>query len=331
MNAFSSKLSRRTFLAGSTAAIGLASGGGRAFAQADRITIIVGFPPGGAPDLVARVVAENLKERTGRTVIVENKPGANGQIAMQTVLNATHAQGTTLILAPAEAVTLQPHIKKSLPYNPATDFVPISGVSSNTYGLAVGPLSKATTLKEFIAWSKAHPKDAAFGTPGIGTPHHLLGMRLARAAGFEYTHIAYRGGSDVLQDVQGGTVSSLIAALPLLVTRHKPGVLTVLATTGTARHKSLPDVPTFAEAGFPQMNQDGIMGLFASAKLPAADAAALSKAMAEAIRSEGFARSVDRFGQQPHLQSAAEFAETLKKDSAAWKQVVVDIGFKPED
>jgi tripartite-type tricarboxylate transporter receptor subunit TctC len=323
------RLSRRQFMARMTAALGAAGLAGPAFAQADRVTIIVGFPPGGAPDLVARVVAESLQKRIGRTVIVENKPGANGQIAMQSA-KAGSGQGTTLILAPAEALTLQPHIKKALPYEPMTDFVPVGAVSSNVYGLAVGPLSKTTNFKDFIAWAKANPKEAAFGTPGVGTPHHLLGMRLARAAGFDYTHIAYRGGSDVLQDVQGGTVSSLIAALPLLITRHKPGVLTIIATTGTERSKSLPEVPTFAELGYPQMNQDGIMALFASAKVPKDEVAALSKALAEAVRSDGFAGSVDRFGQQPYLHSVPEFQATLKHDFEAWKAVVKDIGFVPE-
>lgn len=325
--------SRRRFLSAA-----LAAGGAAAIARpmvvlaqsTKPITLIVGFPPGGAPDLIARVVAESLKERTGRVVVVENRPGANGQMAMQATKNAGTGSTTTVIVSPIEAVTLQPHVKKSLPYDPAGDFTPLASLSSNAYGLAVGPLANVGSIKEFVAWCKAHEKDATFGTPGLGTPHHLLGEEFARLAGIKLTHVSYRGGNDVLQDVQGGSVASLVAALPLLVTRRQPGKLTVIGSTGTQRHPLMPEVPTFAEAGFPQMTSDGVMGMFTSVKTSKEDAKQIAVAMNEVVKTDTFAQSVSRFGQEPHPLDEKTLDALLKTESARWKKVVADINFAPD-
>ncbi len=290
--------------------------------------MLVGYPPGGAPDLVARALAEQLQARGGRPVVVENRSGANGQIAMETTRNAS---GLTVVLAPTEAIALNPHVKRTLPYDTFADFTPIASISSNTYGLAVGPLAPVKSIQEFATWCKANPEKATYGTPGVGTPHHLLGQYFGRAAGFEFRHIAYRGGGDVLQDVQGGTVASLIAALPLLITRQKPGVLTVIGMTGEVRDPALPDVATFAEAGYPTITADGSFGLFTSSKTPTTEVARLAELTNAIVRDPAFEKSIAKFGQKPHPLSVDEFKASLRQQFERWKAVVQDIGFKPED
>lgn len=305
---------------------------GDAFAQMNKgmITAVVGFPPGGAPDLVARVIAAMLRERIGRTVIVENRPGANGLLAMQAVKNAS-GSNTMLIVGPIEMVTLSPHVKRVLPYNTMKDFAPVASISSNAYGLAVGPLAPVKTIPELVAWCKAHPQQATYGTSGIGTPHHLLGMIFARAAGIEFTNISYRGGTDVLKDVQGGSVASLIAALPLLVTRQRSGSLDVIATTGSERNKALPDVPTFAEVGYPAMTSSGVMGIFTSRATPASEVELIAEAMNNITRSPEFTAAAEKFGQDPNPLSRADFSALLQREYERWKGVVQETGFHPED
>lgn len=321
-------LNRRKILTGAAAAA-VTSLATPSIAQSKLITVIVGFPPGGTPDLIARVVADIFKQRTGRTVVVENRPGANGQIAMQTAKNV--AGGTKVVVAPIEAITLTPYIRTHLPYDPMKDFTPLAALSSNAYGLAVGPLAQVTTVADFIAWCKANETSATFGTPGVGTPHHLLGQEFARLAGFKFTHVVYKGGTDVLQDVMGGAVASVISALPLLITRRKLSKLTVLATTGVQRHPILPEVPTFAEAGFPQLTSDGVMGLFTSVNTPKDEIQALSETMMAAVRGEAFVKSVERFGQEPRPLDRATFEALLKSESDRWGHLVAQAGFRPED
>jgi tripartite-type tricarboxylate transporter receptor subunit TctC len=327
-------LSRRQFAAWAAGGLTAATWPQRASAQADpggRITILVGFPPGGTPDLVARVIAERMRARLGRPVIVENRTGASGQIAMQTARTAP-AASTTLVLSPSEMLTLRPHVVKTLPYDPFADFVPVASLCSNPYGFAVGALTSVKSLAEFVAWCKANPRDATYGTPGAGTPHHFLGVMFARAAGIEFTHVPYRGGAIALNEVQSGQIAAIIAALPLLVTQLRPGgALNVLAITGRARSRSLPNVPTFAELGYEGLEAEGVLALVAPASLAAAEARKLTEAVEAIVRTDEFAQAVEKFGQQAYAMPAAEFATRLRRESERWKALVRDTGFKPEE
>lgn len=295
------------------------------------INILVGFPAGGTPDLVARMVAEHIRAGTGRTVIVENRTGGAGVIAMQSALSAQPAGGTTLVLSPAELLTLYPYVRASLPYDPFTDFVPVASLASNPYGIACGPQADTKSVPEFVAWCKANPGKANFGTPGSGTPQHFIGTMFARAAGIELQHIPYRGGAPALQDLLGGQIAALITALPLIVGPHRNGKLSVIATTGRGRSQNLEGVPTLSELGYRGLTQEGVMGLFATKSVPPDDIAQLGALLETYVRTPKFADAVRAFGQTPHALNREAYMQELRAGSEHWKTVVKESGFKPAE
>jgi tripartite-type tricarboxylate transporter receptor subunit TctC len=322
-------LSRRQILSGSLAAAASAATIQTPRAQGPaRITILVGFPAGGTPDLVARLISEHIRTKTGRTIVVENRTGGAGVIAMQAAVTAQPEAGTTLILSPAELLTLYPHVQATLRYDPFADFVPVASLASNPYGIACGPLAGVKTVPDFIGWCKANSAQANFGTPGAGTPQHFIGTMFARAAGIELQHIPYRGGAPALQDLLSGQIAALVSALPLIVGQHQSGTLAVIGTTGRARTASLPGVPTLVELGYASLVEEGVMGLFGTAKAPADDISQLSELLEAYVRTPEFAQTVRTFGQVPHSRTREAYLQELRAGSERWKAVVRDTGFK---
>jgi tripartite-type tricarboxylate transporter receptor subunit TctC len=210
---------------------------------------LVGYPPGGAVDVVARELAEAMRAQ-GFNVVVENRTGASGRLATEQML-AAPADGSTLVFMPGGNATIFPHVYPNLKYDPWKDLAPLGAVCQFSFALGIGPGTPARTLKEFVDWAKANPGKASYGTPGGGTAMHFLGVMFGRAAGFEFTHIPYRGGAAAIVDVLGGTVPALATTLPNLVQPYKQGKIRILAFTGEQRLPSLPDVPTFKELGYP--------------------------------------------------------------------------------
>ena len=254
-------------------------------AQSQTIRIYVGFPPGGVPDLVARAVAEQFKRSFGATVLVENKPGANGRIAGQAVKNAA-ADGSTFLVAPASGMVHLPHVYKDLGFDPLTDFVPIAQMVENDFALAIYPKIPAQNLKEFAAWCQAHPDKATFGSPGTGSSPHLMGLQIAKALGVTITHVPYRGSNLAMADLLGGHVSSMISTTSFVLQPHRTGQVRILATTGRARSTTLPQVPTFEELGMKQRTLTEGTWLLAPAKMPADMVEKFSRAALESVKSK---------------------------------------------
>ena len=265
-----------TALAMSALVPSLAQGQGKA------LKILVGYPPGGAVDVVARQVGEELRQQ-GYNAIVENKTGASGRLATEQLLQSP-ADGSTVLLMPNGNLSIFAHVYPRLKYS-LGDLAPLATVCSFDFGLAVGPGSAARTLKDFIDGAKARPGQAAYGTPGPGTAMHFMGVVLAKKAGFEFTHIPYRGGAAAMTDVMGGTVPALATTVPNLVLPHRDGKLRILAVSAERRLKTLPDVPTFKESGFPDLVISEHFGFFASAKVPEAVQAELERALMAAATS----------------------------------------------
>ena len=217
-------------------------------AQERALRILVGFPPGGSVDVVARLLAERLRPALNQNVIVENKPGAGGRVALQELKRAA-PDGQLLCLTPSGALVIQPWLFANLGFDPLKDFSPVSRVTVFDFAVTVGPGAPQGDLKAVLAWMKAHPDKANFATSGAGTVPHFAGVLLSQATGIPMTHVAYRGGAPAAQDLIGGQVPMMIDTLSETLEHHKAGKVRIIAVTGEQRTRSLPDVPTLRELG----------------------------------------------------------------------------------
>jgi len=327
-------LNRRLLLAGATAVAvpGALHAQIPASAPARPARIVVGFPPGGSADLIARALAQNLGGYAP-SVIVDNKPGAGGRIALET-LKTADTDGSTLVVTPSSMVALYPHVYRKLSYDPLKDFAPVAMVASFPFVLVVGPMVPATvkTLADFVAWCKAHPKQAAFASSGNGSTPHFAGVMLGRAAQIDWIHVAYKGGAPAMNDVMGGQIAANMAvvsnALPLL----QSGKLRALAITGGNRSPALPDVPTLVESGFKDAAVTEWFGVFLPARAPSDVVARLATAVREAAMSKAVQEVIAKasFEAAP-AQTSADFGRALKAETERWASIVKASGFTPED
>ena len=245
------------------------------------VRLVVGFPAGGAGDIIARVVADKIAGPLGVTVIVENKPGAGGRVAAE-LLKAAPADGRTVLITPLAPIVIAPLTFQKLNYKSDTDFVPVAQLVKFPLSLAVGKDSPNTSLKDLVAWFKAHPQQASFGTSAAGSQLHFLGLMLGQAAHIDLVHVPYQGGTPLITDLIGGQVPSAIDAFPLEF--HKAGKIRLLASSGESRSPLLPDVPTFKEQGYPTVVGEAWFGAFMSAKTSPALVQRVSEAMASAVQ-----------------------------------------------
>ncbi|WP_249159477.1 tripartite tricarboxylate transporter substrate-binding protein [Bradyrhizobium tropiciagri] len=245
--------------------------------------ILTGFTAG-LPDAVARLVAGQMKDYA-ETIVIETRPGAGGRIAAEAVKTA-EADGSVMLLAPLGFMVLFPHIYKSLPYA-TQDFTPVSTVGSFATLLAVGPKvpGDVKSLADFVAWCRANPAQASYGTPGAGTSLHFIGAMLGRSAGFDYLHVPYQGRAAV-QDLIKGEIASAVMPVDSLLGQVQSGQLRALATTGPQRLASLPDVPTVKEAGYPALRDLTWFGVFVPAKTPAPAVERLNGSIQQALRTD---------------------------------------------
>jgi len=327
-------LNRRRFLLGSAGGIAsYALGVSPTLSQPSHSTarIMVGFPPGGPTDVIARLVAEQMKAYASST-IVENRAGAGGRVVMD-VLKNSPADGSVMVLTPAVAMCLYPHVYKSLSYNPQQDFAPVTTILTTSMLFVVGPLvpSSVKTLADFIAWCKSNPSQASYGSPGAGSPLHFLGVMLSRAANFEYLHVPFQGTAPSIQSLLGSQIASCISPIGPFIPHVRAGTLRALAFTGAQRSPLLPDVPTIREAGYPALEFAEWFGIFVPARTPSGTVETLSTALRAALQTKevqaGLAnQSVDVAGHTP-----ADFARQVKADFDRWGPIVKASGFTPLD
>ena len=293
------------------------------------VRFVIGLPPGSSIDVAARFLIDRMKGYAS-TIIVEHKPGASYRIAVEAVKQST-ADGSTVLLSPAGPLVLLPHIQKSVGYKTLEDFIPITTVYQTPSALAVGPLVAANvkTVADFVAWCRANPGKSNYGTPGAGTPMHFLGTMLAKAAGFEFTHVPYQGPTPAVNDVLAGQIASVITSIPNLISLVEPGKFRILATTGSTRSASLPNVPTMIEAGYPALEFSEWMGLFLPAKTPMEIANALNASVREALKSEELKAGLTKLALEPSGLSIAEFAQRVRADAERWEPIVKASGFVP--
>lgn len=289
------------------------------------VRLVVGFPAGGSGDIIARVVADKIAGPLGVTVIVENKPGAGGRVAAE-LLKAAPADGRTVLITPLAPIVIAPLTFQKLNYKSDTDFVPVAQLVKFPLSLAVGKDSPNTSLKDLVAWFKAHPQQASFGTSAAGSQLHFLGLMLGQAAHIDLVHVPYQGGTPLITDLIGGQVPSAIDAFPLEF--HKAGKIRLLASSGESRSPLLPDVPTFKEQGYPTVVGEAWFGAFMSAKTSPALVQRVSEAMASAVQQPDVRQKLAAAGLEATGLKAPEFARLVAADQARWKPVIEVSGFK---
>ncbi len=322
---------RRHLLATAAGAFGLAAMPGMLRAQTlETARILVGFPAGGTVDAVARRLADKLRGAYAKTVIVENKPGAGGRLAVEE-LKRSAPDGSTLLVTPAAMITLYPHLYTKLGYG-IEDVTPVSTVAQVVFALGVGPAvpESVKNVKDFLAWAQANPTAAAYGSPGAGSPPHMEGALLSKESGVELRHIPYRGSAPGIQDLLGGQVAAFSSPIGDYLPHVKTGKLRVLATSGPSRSRFLPEVPTYTEQGFKALELVEWYGLFlppkAAPELAQRAAAAVRQAMSAPDMPEGLAA----LGLEVMVNSPAELAKAVRDENAAWAPVVKRVGFTPE-
>lgn len=292
--------------------------------------LLVGFPPGGTVDATARRLADKLRGSYAKTALVENKPGAGGRLAAEE-LKRSAPDGSSLLVTPAAMITLYPHLYSKLAYG-IDDVVAVAGAVKVAFALGVGPAvpDSVKNVKDFLAWAKANPGKANYGSPGAGSPPHMLGALLGKEAGVELSHVPYRGSAPGIQDLLGGQVTSFTSPVGDYLPHVKTGKLRVLATSGPQRSKFLPDVPTYTEQGFKVLEQVEWYGVFMPAKTPQALVDKASAAIKELMASPEVAEAFAPFGVEPAYQSPAELARSVKTENTAWGPIVKRVGFTPE-
>ena len=291
------------------------------------IRLVVPFPPGGGTDQMARVVGNKLAETLKWTVIVDNRPGAGGNIGVDLVTKAP-PDGYTIVMGQTSNLAVNPTLYAKMPYDPIKDLAPITTVADAPLVLVVATGSKYKTLADVIAAAKAKPGELTFATPGNGTVAHLTGELLQKAAGIKLQHVPYKGSSQALTDLVGGTIEVFMSSVPTALSQIKGGKLRALAVTSAKRSAILPEVPSINEAGYKGFDANTWFGLAAPAGTPANVVARLNTEVnrvlkmpdvREKIRAEG----VDVLGSTPEV-----FGTLVKDDVLKWGKVVRDSGAK---
>jgi len=322
--------SRRAFVRASGAAA-LASLGftGTAGAQTlDVVKIVTGFPPGGTSDTLCRRVADKLRGDYTRSALVENKAGAGGQIAVQSMKGAP-TDGSVILQTPASMLMIYPHIYKKLAYDAFTDVTAITLACNFDFGLAVGPAVPAAvkTVPEFLAWCKANPEAANFGSPAAGSVPHFIGVLLGRSAGIELKHVPYRGSQPAIQDLLGGQVQAVSAPVGEFIQQVAAGKIRLLGVSGAQRSRFEPNVPTYVEQGLKDMAFSEWFGFFAPGGTPPAVVQRANSALRAALASQDVIDGVAVMGLEVASSTPEELAALLKASYDRWGPIVKQIGF----
>jgi len=281
------------------------------------VKFVVPFPPGGPADGSMRIVVKRLAEMWGQPVIVENKAGAHGTIA---VAHAP-ADGYTLLLGAGSGMVTAPLMNKKLSYKPA-DFLPVSLLATSSSILTTHPGTGMKTVKDLLNQAKASPGTLSYGSSGIGSPGHLTMEMFQQRTGTRMTHIPYRGGAPVVTDLMGGVVHVAVNATPTVIPHLQSGKLVALAVTSRKRDRALPDVPTMAEAGVPQLEFDVWYAIFAPAKTPAAVVDRISADLRKVLAEPETQRLFVAQGNEAAGSTPAQLGRMVQDETQVWSKLI---------
>lgn len=292
------------------------------------VSIVAGTEPGGAPDVIARLLAERLSQRLGRQFIVENKPGAAGTVGARQVAAAA-PDGHTLFLGTVSTHGTAPSVYREPGYDPLTGFAPVGMVASVPLIVVVNASLGVDALGDFVKRAAGKPGEMNYGTPGIGGPQHLATELFASRAGIRLTHIPYKGGAGAVQAVLSGEVAVFFSGMPPALPHIQSGKLKALAVTTARRSAAAPAVPTIAEAGFADFEADNWHALFAPARTPPEILAQLNDALVQILAAPEVKERLLRIGAEPTGGSPAALREKVGAEIRKWSEVVRKIGLAP--
>jgi tripartite-type tricarboxylate transporter receptor subunit TctC len=291
------------------------------------LRIVVPYPPGGTSDILARSIGQKLGESLGQPIVVENKPGANGNVGADLVAKAP-PDGYTLLLADIGALAISPSVYPTLPFDPTKDFAPVTMVAYSPHILVVHPAVAASSVKELIALAKAKPGKLNFAISGVGGAPHLAGVDFALRTGIDWAYIPYKGGSQAIADVAGGqadvTMNGMLATYPLV----QGGKLKLLAVSSARRMSAIPDVPTLAESGLAGFESGSWQGVVAPAGTPRNVVARLNAEITRIVNSPEMRDNLGKQGADVRTNTPDEFAAFIRGEKMKWAKVVKDANVK---
>jgi tripartite-type tricarboxylate transporter receptor subunit TctC len=293
------------------------------------VRILVGFPPGGGTDAIARTLAEKLKDQLGAPVVVDNRAGAGGQIAAQT-LKASAPDGHTFFLSHDHSISILPLVTKTAGFDPAVDFVPVAGFATFANALAVSGGTPAKTVAEYVRHVQQNGGKDTVGIPAPASiPEFMVGMVAARYK-LDLQAAPYRGSAPMMADMLGNQIRAGIASVPDFIENHKAGKLRVVAVIGDKRQAILPDVPTFAELGITGLEELPYYGIFAPAGTPPAVIERFNQALAKVVAMPDVREHLTAMGLTVTYQPQAAFANRVKGYTASWEKIIKASGFQPK-
>lgn len=293
------------------------------------IRIVVPFTPGGSNDVLARAIGEKLSASLGQPVVVDNKPGASGNIGSDSVAKSP-ADGYTLLIAANNVMSMNPALFAKMPFDSVKDFEPITLLGVVPVVLAINPEVKVTSVKELVAAAKAKPGGLRYASSGKGSPQHLSAELFKSMTGTDIVHIPYKGAAPAVTDLLGGHVEMQFGAINSLLPHVKAGRLRALGVAGAQRVSALPDVPTIAEAGVAGYESDIWIALVAPAKTPPAIVNLLNAEVRKALAAPDVQQKLSEQAIEPRTSSPAALAKLVSDDLKRWSRVVKDAGIQPE-
>ena len=320
---------RRSLAAAATLLIAVASAGAQTF-PARPVTIVVPASPGGVTDLLGRALARRFSESAGQQAIVENKPGANNQIAAEYVAKAA-PDGSTLFVGPESTFVVNPFLYARLPYDPVKDFTPITGLVTIHHALITHPSLPVASVRDLLDLARKRPGELNYGTYGIGSSGHLNMEVLQRDAHIKLTPVHYKGASPALTDVIAGHIQLMFISLGTAAPQWKAGKVRMLAIGAPQRLTSLPDMPTIAESGVPGFEAASWFALYGPANMPPEVVAKVNREVRALFADEDFRKSflAPQFF-EPIADTPEKLADYLKSETAKWRQVIRDANIKVE-
>jgi tripartite-type tricarboxylate transporter receptor subunit TctC len=295
----------------------------------ERVTLVAPFPPGGPVDVLSRILAEGLQKKTGQTVLVENLPGAAGNLGIDKVKRAK-PDGKTWLVVPAGNLTINPTLMPNFPFNIERDFVPVTMLAKAPNVLVASTAAKLGSLRDLIAQAKARPGTLSYASPGIGSGLHLAGELFKLQTETDLLHVPYKGTGPALNDVLGGTVPLMFSNLPATLGHIKSGKLLALGLTDSVRSAVAPDIPTLAEQGVSGVVVTSWYGILAPAGTPAAVAEQMAKDAADILAQPAVREQLRAQGLSDATQKPAEFAAHIKAETQTWARIIKARGIVAE-
>ncbi len=293
------------------------------------IRFVVAFPPGGGTDIIARSIAQKLSDRLAQQVVVDNRPGAGGNIGTDIVAKAA-PDGYTMLMGSAGPLAINASLFASMPFDPVRDLAPVTLAASTPNVLVVHPSLKAATVKELIALARAHPGGINFASSGHGTPAHLAGELFNSMAGVKLVHVPYKGAAPALADLLGGQVQLMFSTMPPALPHVKDGKLRALAVTSAKRSPAAPDLPTVDEIALPGFEANTWHGAMVPARTPAAIVARLNREIVAILHLPDVVERFSSQGAEALGSTPEEFAAYIRSETLKWAKVVRDSGAKAE-